>query len=420
MSARRKGKIQTVAILGGGPVACTLAILLVRAGVHVGILHRPRKAALLVGESLVPAIIPILRLLGVEDEVRSYSLYKPGATINLTDTFNLSFPFANIPAKLPPYAYNTPRDRFDETLLQAARREGAKVIETAANVERIPGTDRVQLSADTLKAASDVFSGQPDLIVDATGRARVLPTLLELPSHKGPREDTALFAHVDRTKLTDEGHVHTTRLDHGWSWRIPLPDRMSVGVVIGSEFLPKFGATKEEQFDNLLREDSALRKVAGDAKRLTPVMEYKNYQLATDRLVGDGWVLVGDTAGFIDPVFSSGLLIGMQGAISLAAAIRKGTDQAFKSYEAEVLHHLAAWHEIVDYFYNGRLFTSFQVGDLLLKKSWLMRMVFPHMQKHFGAIFTGGASNSRYSLGLLRMVMKHGVRDEDPRGCMIH
>ncbi|HWN95276.1 MAG TPA: NAD(P)/FAD-dependent oxidoreductase [Methylomirabilota bacterium] len=410
-----------MAILGGGPVACTLAILLVRAGLRVGILHRPRKAALLVGESLVPAIIPILRLLGVEDEVRSYSLYKPGATINLSDTFNLSFPFANIPApKLPPYAYNTPRDRFDETLLQAARREGAKVIETGAEVERVPGTERVQLSRETLTAAAEVFSEQPDLIVDATGRARVLPKLLNLPSRKGPREDTALFAHVDRAKVTDEGHVHTTRLDHGWSWRIPLPDRMSVGVIIGTEFLPKFGATKEEQFDNLLRQDSMLSKVTGESKRLTPVMEYTNYQLATERLVGDGWALVGDTAGFIDPVFSSGLLIGMQGAVVLASAIRKGSAQAFKSYEAEVLHHLEAWHEIVGYFYSGRLFTSFQVGDILLKKSMLMRIVFPHMQKHFGAIFTGGASNSRYSLGLLRMVMKHGMRDEDPKGCMIN
>ena len=288
------------------------------------------------------------------------------------------------------------------------------IVQTAAQVEKVPGTDRVQFGPETRAAVAGVFPEPPDLIVDATGRVRLLPKALDLLSRKGPREDIALFAHLDSTKIDNEGHVHTTRLDHVWSWRIPLPDRMSLVVIIGKEFLPKFGATKEEQYDNLLKQDSVLCKIAGDAKRLTPVMEYTNYQLSSTRLVGDGWALVGDTAGFIDPVFSSGLLIGMQGSFLLAAAIRKGSPAAFKKYEGEVLHHLEAWHEIVGYFYSGRLFKSFQVGEELLKTNRLMRMVFPHMQKHFGAIFTGLASNSNYSLGLLRWVMKNSLRDEDP------
>jgi flavin-dependent dehydrogenase len=413
-TVRRQGKIRTAAILGGGPVASSLAILLARDGVKVALLHLQKRAPLIVGESLVPAIIPMLRELGVEEEVKTYSKYKPGATINLTPTFNLCFPFKELRAKVPPYAYNTPRDRLDDTILEAARKAGAHLIHTAAKVEKVPGTDRAQLSAETLAACAGVFSEQPDLIVDATGRARLLPQALDLPFHKGPREDVALFAHVDQTKIDHDGHVHTTRLDHGWSWRIPLPDRMSVGVIIGKEFLTKFGATKEEQFDNLLKQDSVLCKIAGDAKRLTPVMEYKNYQLCSERLVGENWVLVGDTAGFIDPVFSSGLLIGMQGSFMLAKVVADGSPRAFKKYEKEILHHLEAWHEIVGYFYSGRLFKSFQVGEELLKTNRLMRMVFPHMQKHFGAIFTGLASNSNYSLGLLRWVMKNSLRDEDP------
>jgi 2-polyprenyl-6-methoxyphenol hydroxylase-like FAD-dependent oxidoreductase len=74
MSHQHNGRIKTVAILGAGPTASTLAILLARAGIRVALLHRPRRAPLLVGESLVPALIPMLRLLGVEDEVRTYSL----------------------------------------------------------------------------------------------------------------------------------------------------------------------------------------------------------------------------------------------------------------------------------------------------------------------------------------------------------
>lgn len=416
--AGMKSKIQNVAIVGAGPAACTLAILLARAGRSVTMFFQPKRAPIIVGESLVPAIIPILRLLGVEDEVRSFSMFKPGATVNISETVNFSFPFDQLRGSLPRYSYNVPRDRFDDTLLEAARRAGAKVIEATARVERVGETDRVKLSQATLDATGGALTGQPDLIVDATGRLRMIPQLLGIPSERGQREDTALFAHVDCTKLDHEGHIHATRLDYGWSWRIPLPGRMSVGIVIGTEFLPKFGTTKEERFDNLLRQDSVLRKVAGDAKRLTPVMEYKNYQLVSTRIIGDGWALVGDTAGFIDPIFSSGLLIAMEGAVALAAAIRKGTPQAFKRYEEEVIHHLQCWHEIVEYFYDGRLFTSFLVGQKM-QKNPLVRLISQHLNKHFGGIFTGAASSSRYSVGLLRFVVKYGLKDEDPREMMI-
>jgi flavin-dependent dehydrogenase len=419
MSAPSRRKVRTVAILGGGPAASMVAALIARAGIPVAVFHRPKRAPLMVGESLVPAIIPLLRMLGVEEEVKAFSIYKPGATINISDKVNFSFPFDQLNSSLPKYAYNVPRDRFDETILQAAARAGAKIIEAPAMVEKVEGTDRVQLSAETLAAAWDIFSGQPDLIVDATGRVRLIPNLLKLPSREGRRKDTALFAHLDQAKLEAPGHVHTTRLDHGWSWRIPLPGRVSLGMVISTEYLPQFGETKEERYDNLLKQDSVLQKIAVGSKRLTPVMEYTNYQLVTERLVGENWVLVGDTAGFIDPVFSSGLFIGMQSAVGLAKAIQEGTNEAFEHYQQEVIHHLDSWHEIVEYFYNGRLFTCFYVGQCL-KDNWLVKLSFPHLSKHFGRIFSGAASNSRYSIGLLRFAMKHGLKDEDPAQMMIH
>ncbi len=412
-------KIRSVAILGGGPVAAVLAHCLKKSGIDVAIIYRPKHTPLVVGESLVPAVIPLLRMMGVEDEVKSFSLYKPGATVNLSDTLNLSFPFAGIPGAKVKYAYNVPRDKFDQALLGAARKAGVHIIEGMAGLERVPGTDRVQFNAESLALLKDVFPRGPDYIVDATGRIRLVPNLLGLPSRKGSRTDTALFAHVDTAKLDQEGHVHSTRLEHGWSWRIPLPDRVSVGVVIGTQHLPRFGCTKEEQFDNLLKQDAVLSKVASHSKRLTPVVEHTNYQLVSERMSGDGWALVGDTAGFIDPVFSSGLLIGMQGAVELADAISKGTPAAMRHYEAEVTRHLEGWQDIVEAFYNGRLFTSFVSGQVMMKH-WIFRQMFPHFQKHFGRIFTGVASNSHYSIGMLRWVVKYGLGEEDPKKLMIH
>ena len=128
--------------------------------------------------------------------------------------------------------------------------------------KHITNTERIRLTSDTLAVTNGFFKQHPDLIVDATGRVRLLPKLLDIASKEGERRDIALFAHVDNAHLDHEGHVHTTRLDHGWSWRIPLPGRVSIGIVINAEHLPKFGNTKEERYDNLLSQDSVLKAVA--------------------------------------------------------------------------------------------------------------------------------------------------------------
>jgi flavin-dependent dehydrogenase len=135
-------------------------------------------------------------------------------------------------------------------------------------------------------------------------------------------------------------------------------------------------------------------------------------------MFGEGWVLVGDTAGFIDPVFSSGLFLGMQGAFLLAEAIHDGAHEAFQHYEREEKHHLKTWHEIASYYYNGRLFTCFKVGQKL-RDNVLVKLLFPHMNKHMGRIFSGAASTSPYSIGLLRFAMKYGLKGEDPAELMV-
>lgn len=415
MTNNHAATIKTVAILGGGPAASTLATLLARSGLSVAMLHRPRTAPLLVGESLVPAIVLMLRQLGIEDEVKAFSKYKPGACFDMGEgRGDFPFAFKDFCGSFPPYAYNVPRIQFEETLLATARKAGVKVFDLNAGLDRVDGTDRVQLNAETLTATAEFCSGQPDLIVDATGRVRLLPNLMGIKSREGGRKDTALFAHLDQTRLYQDGYVHSSRLDHGWSWRIPLPGRVSLGIVIGAQHLPKFGATKEERYDNLLKQDSVLTRVAKDAKRLTPVMEYTNYQLVSDRMVGENWALVGDTAGFIDPVFSSGLFIGMTSAFALANAIQAGSTEAFKDYEAKVTHHLRIWHEIVGYYYDGRLFTSFKVGEKL-RGNLLMKLAFPHINKNMGKIFLGAASTSPYSIKLLRLLVQRGLRGQDPQ-----
>jgi hypothetical protein len=407
-------RIRSVAVVGGGPVGSAVATYLARAGLRVAMFQRGKRPPILVGESLVPAIVPFLRKLGVEEEVASYSTYKPGATFTFAPEVRQSFCFAEVRGCQTQYAYNVPRADFDATLLRRAIESGAHLFEGGATLERGPEPDRVQLSQATLEAAAGVLDGQPDFIVDASGRTRLLARLLDIRSVAGQRRDTALHAHMEGVPLFIEGNIHSDRIERGWSWRIPLPGRTSVGLVVPSEHLQRFGEDAEEQFDALLRSDPTTAAWASAAKRITPVVKYTNYQLRSTRGVGPGWATVGDAFGFVDPVFSSGLLIGMQGAEALAAAILDGTSQAFARYEAQILRTLTTWQRVVEYYYDGRLFTLFKVGQYV-RQTFLGTLTNWHMESHLPRIFTGEATTSRYNSALLDFMIRNALYGNDPR-----
>jgi hypothetical protein len=407
-------QIRSVAVVGGGPVGSALATYLAQAGLRVALFQRGKRPPIVVGESLVPAIIPFLKKLGVEEEVASYSIYKPGASFTFSRERSQSFRFDQVRGGTTRYSYNVPRAEFDATLLKRAVNSGAHVFDFGAVVEKGPAPDRVRLSEATIAASAGVLEGQPDFLVDATGRTRMLARLLEIRSTAGPRRDAALHAHLEGVPLLMEGNVHSDRLERGWAWRIPLPGRTSVGLVVPSEHLARFGDGAEAQFDALLRSDPTTAWWAPQAKRISPVVKYNNYQLRSSRGVGPGWALVGDSFGFVDPVFSSGLLIGMEGAERLAAAILDGGPQAFARYERKVLHALTVWQRLVDYFYDGRLFTLFQIGEYV-QQTLVGRLTNWHMQAHLPRIFTGEGTTNRYNVALLDFMIRYGLAANDPR-----
>jgi flavin-dependent dehydrogenase len=281
-------------------------------------------------------------------------------------------------------------------------------------VERVGDSDRIRLSEDSLAAAEGVLDGQPDWIVDAGGRRRQVANVMKIGSITGKRRDTALHAHLEGVEVEVEGNVHTDRLENaGWCWRIPLPGRVSLGFVVDSAAIREFGETPEEQFDEYLRYEPVVKDWAATAKRITPVVKYTNYQLRSTRGVGENWALVGDAFGFVDPVFSSGLLIAFESADELAAAIVRGRRKDFERYEAGTLRSLAGWQRIIEYFYTGQLLTLFRVGEYV-KTTTLGKIMNLHLAKYMPRIFTGEASRSRYSIELVSFMSEYGLAGNDP------
>ncbi|MBL0056857.1 MAG: NAD(P)/FAD-dependent oxidoreductase [Chitinophagaceae bacterium] len=396
-------KINSVAIMGGGPSGCALATLLKRKGFNVAVFYLDNRPEIIVGESLVPAIIPMLKELGIEDEVRSYSTYKPGASVWVSKDEEATSPFSFGGGSLPPYAYNVPRVKFDKTLFDKAVSEGVKMFNLVARIEKTGQGDELKLSDETIAATGDYFKGQPDLIVDATGRARTISRFLDIPTKTGQRKDIAVFSHISGGEPIEPYNIHLHRLEKGWSWRIPLPGRTSVGVVINPEHLKEFGKTKEEQYDNYLKSEEVLKKFTANSKRETPVAQYSNYQLISQKMYGANWVLTGDAGGFLDPIFSSGLFLAIKGAFRLAKAMDEPTEASFKKYQKEQLLELKLWQKLVDTWYSGRLFTLFKVGQDRMD-SRFGRYIGPHMQKHLTRIFSGEAVYVNYSRIFLNFV----------------
>ena len=225
--------------------------------------------------------------------------------------------------------------------------------------------------------------------------AGCFPKCLTYLPRKGNGKDIALFSHLENVVISDPGNIHVDRFEKGWGWRIPLPGRVSLGVVLSPQHLAELGNTREEQYDNYLKTDPILKQFTQNAKRQTPVVAYNNYQWKAQQFYGDGWALVGDSAGFIDPVFSTGLYLAMQSGVSLAKAIEKGTEKALQKYQDEHLREIASWQSIIDTWYDGRLFTLFRMGQTY-KRSLLGRFLDPHMTKHVTRVFTGEIRSGSY------------------------
>jgi flavin-dependent dehydrogenase len=221
-----------------------------------------------------------------------------------------------------PYAYNIARPQFDDALVARATTAGVHRVMTRARLQPAPagGTGaELILAPETLADAPALGGRQPDLIVDATGRARHAARVLDIPAQLGPRKDVAHFAHFENFRWDDvPGQVLIARGEAGWSWCIPLGERLSVGIVLGQDDAARLGRTPEERLQAAIVADAWLSSIVGSGKRVTGVATYANYQLISRRGVGPGWVMVGDAFGFVDPMLSPGVFLALRSAERVA------------------------------------------------------------------------------------------------------
>ena len=419
-----------VAIVGGGPAGCTLAALLALRGMRTLVFDDDKRPDLLVGESLLPTVVRLMRRLGIEERVAEFSTHKPGVGFLARDGSRLDFFFPEKALRgMPNYAYNIPRPEFDNLLRQRAEELGVIFVKQRAKLEVGHDGREIQLSSDCLRSVPELGQRHPKLLVDATGRARVFSKLLGVGAKRGDRNDVAYFAHFEgfNAEASREGQVVITTLEHGWSWRIPLPGRLSVGVVVDKSIAKKHGASPEGRLESIIDSEEGLKAAGRGRKRLTPVMAYTNYQLISERGHGPGWVAMGDAFGFVDPMLSPGLFMAMHSADLLDSKVfangLKILDQparlakAFDGIFDEMRDWHDAWSEIISYFYSGQIYSLHAAGSQLSEKFGklaLPRIMERHLTSQITRLLSGGSTRSLYGRKLLKFSVAHLAWDVEP------
>jgi len=315
-----------VLIIGGGPAGSTAAALLARKGQRVTLIEKARHPRFHIGESLLPANLPLLEKLGVAKEVRAIGMQKWGAEfISHRDGRQQDFRFTEAWNKSLPFAYQVRRSEFDRILIRNAERAGAQVIEGA----RVSAVDLGEGSApariEVQHEDGSAQHWQARFLIDASGRDTFMANRLQSKRRNRRHNSAAIFGHFSgalRNAGDREGHISIYWFDHGWFWFIPLSDgATSVGAVVWPYYLKSRTRPVNEFLLDTIALCPPLAQRLAQARLLSDAEATGNYSYTSDCSHGRNFLLLGDAFAFIDPVFSSGVLLAMQSAFDGVEAV---------------------------------------------------------------------------------------------------
>ena len=313
-----------ILVIGAGPAGSTAAALLAERGLDVVLVEKSRHPRFHIGESLLPRNTELLDRLGVTDQVRAVGTHKPGAEFVSDATGQeVKFSFAYGLDKAYTTSWQVPRAQFDEILFRAAEGRGVRTWQETRVVDvAFPAKAR---RADGGRAVVEAeYSGErvtfsPRYVIDASGRDSFMANRRGNKTANRENNTAAVYAHYRGAEFRTgerEGYISVHLADDGWFWMIPLPDGvMSVGFVgNASVFEARDGMRRGKPAELLAARIAASPTVSARmqrAERVSEVTGTGNYSYYASDNGGDGYLMIGDAFGFLDPMFSSGVLLAM-------------------------------------------------------------------------------------------------------------
>jgi len=351
-----------VLVIGGGPAGAVASTVLADAGVRTVVLERERFPRYHVGESLLSATLPIFDAIGATDAIERHGfLRKPGGTFQWgRQPEPWSFWFREDPGGRP-YGYQVVRSEFDDLLLENARAHGAEVHEEHA-------VTRIDTSGSTPVVHARRSDGRelrltPRFLIDASGQQALLGSAQRLRRFNEFFKNLAVhgyFTGAERLPGEMANNLFGAAFADGWFWYIPLHDgTMSVGAVVDVRRWHEIASTDPEgTFRDMISRCPPIASKLTQATLVSPVRIVRDYSYDSSRFYGPGYLLAGDAACFIDPVFSTGVhlacLAAYLGGRAATRIVRGEGDEAeiLPTYDAAYRSAFDRYLRFLYFFYD--------------------------------------------------------------------
>lgn len=364
-----------VIVIGGGPSGTTAATLIAQRGYKVRLLEREHFPRYHIGESLIPQTYWVMKRLNMigkmkdSEFVRKYSVQFVGASGRLSEPFY----FLDHKPHESSQTWQVKRSDFDLRMIQNAAehgvdvQHGVRVLEVLFEGQRAVGV-RVQD-----ESGGEERIERADVIVDASGQSSLIMGKLGMREWDPMLKKAACWTYWEgahRDTGRDEGATVVLQIQGkaGWFWYIPLHDNIvSVGVVADYQYLFKNRESKD--FESIYQAEvdkcPAVKQRISIGKRVDQYRAAKEYSYRSQHAAGDGWVLVGDAFGFLDPLYSSGVLLALKSgelaADAVCAGLAKGDTSGAQlgSWETDYVRGMERMRSLVCAYYAGFSFGKF-------------------------------------------------------------
>lgn len=352
--------MRDVIVIGGGPAGSTAATLLAQQGFSVTLLERERFPRFQIGESLLPYNNDLFERLGVTDAIASgESVPKYGAYF-VTGDGQISAGFRFDKRLSDPYrrAFQVKRAEFDHVLLKNAVKHGVDVREeTPVTTVDLSNPDKVVVNGEL----------EARFVIDASGHHSVVG------SRHGGRSDVeslkkiAFFAHyknVPRAPGKEGGSTIIVVLRNAWFWMIPVTNELtSVGLVVDREHYLNCGLQPKELLEETIAGSKWVAEKMKNAERVTQIYARKDFSFRMETIAGPNFALIGDAAGFLDPIFSTGVFMAMKSAdiasSAIAERLRSGSMHALQKYQLDFTRGLDKYLRFIEHFYDREFLEVF-------------------------------------------------------------
>jgi flavin-dependent dehydrogenase len=407
-----------VVVIGGGPSGSTTSTLIAQKGHSVRLFERDRFPRFHIGESLIPETYWVLKRLNMLDKMKKSHFVKKCSVQFVNSKGRLSEPFYFTDHR--PHecseTWQVLRSEFDLLMLQNAEEHGVQVHqETRVREVLFEGDRATGVRVQYSDGREEIVRAK--VVVDASGQSAFIASRFKLLIKDPELKKGAVWTYFKgayRDTGRDEGAtlVLQTTDRKGWFWYIPLHDDvMSVGIVRPFDELFAGGKDHETIYNEELDNCPEVKRRVSMGTRCDRYHATKDYSYRASRCAGDGWVLVGDAHGFLDPLYSSGVLLALKSGQLAADAVCEGLDkddlsaEQLGSWGPEFNAGMDRMRRLVCEYYDGFSFGRFvrkhphfkgHLTDLLIGNLWEdhVKEVFPHLDEMRAEIDAEKAANA--------------------------